>query len=275
MLDILIFWISKVLWGIFAPSHFIVLILILSVFFVNNIYLKILLRFVSLFFLILAFLFPIGDWVLLPLEQCNEQQSPPLHVDGVLVLGGAVNIAVTDVRTSVAFNGSADRVMALLKLLKVYPGAQFVYAGGTSSIMRPDFHEAEYIKRFLDDLGTDTSKMVFEGLSRSTFEDAQFTKETFSKTPGQNWLLVTSSYHMPRALSLFEKVGQPSSTKFTPFPVDYKTPGKFSFEVNFDLLGNLEKYDIAMHEYVGLIINKMMHRTDEMWPCSLKSLLLK
>jgi uncharacterized SAM-binding protein YcdF (DUF218 family) len=272
--DTAFFWIGKIVWGIASPSHFAVLLLLGS-FFIHRFMLRTILRSVAIFILTVAFFLPVGDWALVPLEQCTEQQSLPMNVDGVIVLGGAVNLPVTDARESVVFNNSADRMMTFLKLMKIYPKAQFVYAGGSSSIKHPDFHEADYIKRFLGDMGIDTSKMVFEGYSRSTFEDAVATQSVYGKTAKQSWLIVTSAYHMPRALSLFQKRGASSETRFSPYAADYKTSGKFAFDFNVDLLGNLGKLDIAAHEYVGLIVNRLMNRSDAFMPCSIKQTVIK
>ena len=42
--------------------------------------------------------------------------------------------------------------------------------------------------------------MMFENRSRNTFENAAFTKELIKPQAGEDWLLVTSAYHMPRAM---------------------------------------------------------------------------
>lgn len=190
-----------------------------------------------------------------------------MKVDGVLVLGGAVNTTLSDARKSIAFNDSAERVLGLLKLIKQFPNAQFVYAGGSNSLKPGSQGEAEYVRQFLDEVSMHPSSMVFESQSRNTYEDAMLSKETWAKTPKQNWLLVTSAFHMPRSFGLFEKIAAESQTSFYPYAVDYKTIGQFKFELRMDMLQTLLKFDTAAHEYAGLLVNKVMKRSDRLFPC--------
>lgn len=266
-MDNIAFWLSKVLWAIFSPAHFAVFLLLAS-FIIQQRLIKLVLRGLVTAFFTIALIFPIGDWALLPLEQCNSDQGMPMRVDGVLVLGGAVNISVSNARNAIAFNDAGERIFAMLKLIKQYPSAQFIYAGGSNSLKRVNLGEADYVRMFLDDMGAKPANMIFESKSRNTYEDAKETRDAYSLTPKQNWLLVTSAFHMPRTFGLFQKMGEKSETAFYPYTVDYKTPGKFKFEFKFDFLQTLLKLDTAAHEYVGLLFNSMMGRSNSFMPCS-------
>lgn len=269
-MDNIAFWLSKVLWVIFSPAHFAVLILVLS-FFIRPHFVKSLLRGLVAVFFLIALLFPIGDWALLPLEQCNANQGMPMRVDGVLVLGGAVDITLSDARNAPIFNDASERIFAMLKLMKQYPTAQFIYAGGSNSLKKMNMGEADYVRMFLEDVGSKPANMIFESKSRNTYEDARETKEAYSMTPKQNWLLVTSAFHMPRAFGLFQKMGEKSETMFYPYTVDYKTSGHFKFEFRFDMLRTLLKLDTAAHEYVGLFFNSLLGRSDGYMTCAAKT----
>src|SRR6266478_6390205 len=48
-----------------------------------------------------------------------------------------------------------------------------------------------------------------------------FPKQSFSPSLVRRWLLVTSAYHMPRAIGVFRKAGFPVE----PYPVDWRTRG--------------------------------------------------
>ncbi len=63
---------------------------------------------------------------------------------------------------------------------------------------------------------------MLEDQSRDTWENAVFTKALVKPKPGQRWLLVTSAWHMPRAMGVFRKAGFPVE----PWPVDYRTAGR-------------------------------------------------
>ena len=269
------FWLGKLIWAVFSPAHFIIILFIFSFFLAQKSALKTFIRGLTAFFFLLALLFPIGDWALLPLEKCNSDQGMPMRVDGVLILGGAVDPLVSEQRHAIAFNGSAERIFALLKLLKQYPSAQFLYTGGSNSLKQGGAGEAVYVKQFLDDMGVRPETMAFESRTRNTYEDALMNKELYAKTPKQNWLFVTSPYHMPRSYGLFQKLGQKTETTFYPYTVDYKTYGQFKFELRMDMLQTLLKFDLAAHEYVGLLFNMLLKRSDGYMTCAAKSQLLQ
>ena len=57
--------------------------------------------------------------------------------------------------------------------------------------------------------------------SRNTVENALFSKEIAQPKPGERWLLVTSAYHLPRAIGVFRKAGFAVEA----YPVDWRTRG--------------------------------------------------
>jgi len=61
---------------------------------------------------------------------------------------------------------------------------------------------------------------TLEGRSRTTAENAAFTKALVNPKLGERWLLVTSAAHMPRAVGCFRRVGFPVEA----YPVDWRTP---------------------------------------------------
>ena len=59
----------------------------------------------------------------------------------------------------------------------------------------------------LRDLGIGSDRLILERKARNTAENAILAKELADPKPGQRWLLVTSAWHMPRAIGLFRKAG--------------------------------------------------------------------
>ena len=55
----------------------------------------------------------------------------------------------------------------------------------------------------------------------NTEENARFAKAVADPKPGEHWLLITSAFHMPRAVGIFRKIG----FAVEPYPVDFKTRG--------------------------------------------------
>jgi len=68
-----------------------------------------------------------------------------------------------------------------------------------------------------ESLGVDKSRLLMERSSRNTEENAKFSKVLAAPKSGERWWLVTSAYHMPRALA--EISHQLPDVTLIPFPV--------------------------------------------------------
>jgi uncharacterized SAM-binding protein YcdF (DUF218 family) len=80
--------------------------------------------------------------------------------------------------------------------------------------------------------------------------------------PDQTWLLVTSAFHMPRAMACFRKAGW----NVAPATIGYLTDGTFSTRLQFNLGEHLMEMAWAEHEYYGLLAYWLMGYTDSLWP---------
>ena len=93
-----------------------------------------------------------------------------------------------------------------------------------------------------------------------------FSRELVKPKPGERWLLVTSGYHMPRAIGVFRKAG----FSVEPYPVDWRTRGPEDALRPFPTLGDgLRRTDTAMREWVGLAIYWLTGRSSELFPGSI------
>jgi uncharacterized SAM-binding protein YcdF (DUF218 family) len=118
-----------------------------------------------------------------------------------------------------------------------------------------------------ESLGIDRSRLIIERTSRNTLENAEFSKALADPKPGERWLLVTSAFHMPRAVGLFRKAGFPVE----PYPVDWRTGGTSSL-LSFDTTATdgLSRTDIAVREWIGLIVYRLTGKTDDLLPAPVK-----
>src|SRR5262245_7885810 len=90
-----------------------------------------------------------------------------------------------------------------------------------------------------------------EDRSRNTLENAVFSKAIVQPKPGERWLLVTSAYHMPRAIGVFRKAGFPVE----PYPVDLRTHWiEIGPPLFVTMRDGLWRTDTAVHEWVGLAV---------------------
>lgn len=258
---------GKILWAIFAPSHFLIILLFLFSVMRMPLWLKSFFCTGIAFFLVVAMILPLGDWALAPLEQCQNKRDVPQHVDGAVVLGGVLDNGASIASGKAVFNGAAGRFTSMLRLMKSYPNATIIFSGGPGSPKYPHFMEADYIKQAIDDIGLDSKKVVFDNKARNTSENVSFSQPYFSRTNGENWLIVTSGYHLPRAMQLFNRAGEITDTHFYPYASD-SSSARVRFEFTFDLPGNLGKLDTAAKEYVGLGVNKFIGRSKTFLPCA-------
>lgn len=204
-------------------------------------------------------LLPMDSWCLAPLEDRFPQPGAlPAQVDGIIVLGGAVNPEQTERHGIPSLNENAERMTSFVKLARRYPGARLVFTGGSGSIHADRPKEAETAKMLFDDLGLDTTKIIFERELRNTYENAVFSKRLVDPRPGETWVLVTSAAHMPRSVGVFRRAGWP----VIPWPVGYKTDPEYTI----GFVGHLEDLDHAAYEWLGLAAYRILGRTDAFFP---------
>ncbi len=207
---------------------------------------------------------PLSNVLLLTLsERFPAWQHDGRDPDGIIVLGGAVDADISVARGTVEINGSAERVIAALELARRFPKARIVYSGGTGNLIAGLRAEAPVMGQLFEQLGIPRERIVLETRSRTTDENARFTRELVAPEPGERWLLVTSAYHMPRSIGVFRKAG----FAVEPYPVDWRTGGWIDAWMPFDKLSaGLARADAAAHEWVGLLVYRMTGRSDAFFP---------
>ncbi|GEP09440.1 membrane protein [Methylobacterium gnaphalii] len=207
---------------------------------------------------------PLATWTILPLEQ-----RFPAFVDdgrpitGVIVLGGGLMTAISAERDQLTLNDAGERQLALGDLARRYPQARLVFSGGSASLTEGAVTEAGTVGRFAGSLGVPRDRLILEERSRNTRENARFTAELVQPKPEERWLLVTSAWHMPRAVGCFRKAGFP----VTAYPVDYRTAGSRDVgRFNTFASDGLLELDLAVKEWIGLVVYRLVGYTDEWMP---------
>jgi uncharacterized SAM-binding protein YcdF (DUF218 family) len=206
-----------------------------------------------------AILPPIGSWVSSPLEHRFPRSTLPGKVDGIIVLGGAIEPFATLTRNLPALNADAERMTEFVRLAKLYPSARLVFSGG-SGMLDADWQytEAKAASLFFEQQGLDVRRIVFEDKSRNTYENIENSKALVKPRKGQVWLLVQSAIAVPRSVGIFSKAGWP----VIPVPVAYKSDNDFDTHLS----DNLSMIDRAAHEWVGLVVYRLTGRTDTLFP---------
>ena len=206
---------------------------------------------------------PLGTRLYLPLENRFPVAADlPERIDGIIALGGVVNQFVTQARGQVALGGAVERLTEFAALARRYPDARLVFTSGSGDLFRQDVKEADVLGPFLDVLGLDRGRILFENQSRNTYENAVVTFGLVKPKPGERWILITSAFHMPRAVGCFRRAGW----RVIPYPVDFNFRGDETFDVSFDFAGGITSFAGGVHEWLGLTVYWLTGKTDTFLP---------
>jgi len=207
---------------------------------------------------------PLGAALLRPLED----RFPALTLDmpapdGIIVLGGAVDERIGAARGQTQLNDAGERMTAPVALARAFPKTKLVFSGGSGALLSHGEVESEAARKFWRELGVPEDRMIFDDKSRNTWENALFTRDLLHPGAHERWLLVTSAWHMPRAMGIFRSLGMNPIA----YPVDYRTFGNYEdLKPPGDGPMALRNTETAVREWVGLIAYWLTGKTDELLP---------
>jgi len=207
---------------------------------------------------------PLGNWLLYPLEQrfppWDAARSAP---DGIVVLGGSIDLDLSAAHGVAVVKSSADRLIATAALAHRYPNARIIFSGGSGNLISDDTREADYAGAVFESLGVSKARLTMERRSRNTEENAEFSKALAAPKSGERWLLVTSAFHMPRSVGLFRKAG----FAVEPYPVSWLV-GRRADLFKFSALSmeGLDRVDVGVREWMGLAAYGISGKTSEFFP---------
>jgi uncharacterized SAM-binding protein YcdF (DUF218 family) len=208
----------------------------------------------ALCLIVILGLVPIGPVLVGWLErQYPAPQTLPAKIDGVIVLGGAFESALTASTGQIQVNDQMERMLCFLELSQKYPQAKHVYSGGSGDLLNPNAREGDDARAFFTLVGQKTP-VIYEEKSRNTYENVLYSKEIVTPHGNETWIVVTSAYHMPRAMGIFAKQNWP----VIPYPCDYKTDGTYDFFHRLpNAAGNFYMLNIAIKEILGGIVYRL------------------
>jgi uncharacterized SAM-binding protein YcdF (DUF218 family) len=230
--------ISKLFTYICLPPGIFIIILFLAAFFAK--------RAKILFFLAAVLLWAIStkfvaNLLLYPLEHITYKEN--IKPTAVVVLGGGTNSNDLLKASPDAFK---REIYGLILAKK--NNLPFIFTGGGIKTK-----EAKNIKKDIK-LITKTCnckiKAYFENRSLDTYENAKFTAKLFKKIHlNKKIYLVTSAYHIKRAIILFKYFG----FKIIPKPVGFFYNDDYTFWDIFPKMKNLFHSYKVIHEYFGIL----------------------
>lgn len=211
-------------------------------------------------------LLPVGTLTLLPLE--NRFPAPAIAAGsnayaGIIVLGGGEDGRITHVRGQLHLNEAAERITEGARLALKLPNARIAFTGGAAFSVLGEVSAGQAIRKFWEDVGIASGRIVLEDRSRTTYENARLLRDILKPKAGERWLLVTSAAHMPRSMGVFRQAGY----DVVAYPVDYRTQGGLDAgDVSINLANGLKRLDDAVKEWVGLVGYRVLHRTNALFP---------
>jgi uncharacterized SAM-binding protein YcdF (DUF218 family) len=233
---------------IVPPGIFIVLLSVLNIW--DLITKKKERRFYSLIIAFLVWLLsisPISNSMLSYLESGYTFPKTP-RSDVIILLGERFLPKVHDISGIGTPSGlMLARIMAAAKLQRNI-NVPIIISHGRKT--KNNVSESLIAKRYLIELGVPVDMIIFEGKSRDTYENAKYSKELCKKFGFQNPIIVTSAYHLKRAMLSFKKIGM----TVNPFPSNFLSSENRKYQWNSFLPGyeNSRNSSIAIKEYFGL-----------------------
>ena len=210
----------------------------------------------ALFVLLIQGWEPLPDALLRQLEDPYSRTPSAQEVQsyhGVVVLGGALEPSyVWEGRSQIALNGSAERMIVPLSLLRQNPALQLLFTGGEGDLLGRGLSEAARAQLVYESLGLPLEHLLVEDRSRTTYENAALGARVPGVDPNKRWLLVTSAWHMRRALATFQKVGW----NVTPYAVDFNTGSHTPWSA-YSLVVGSRKWELVLHEWLGLLAYRL------------------
>lgn len=170
------------------------------------------------------------------------------EADAIVLLGGAMR-GHTHLGSLPDMNQQADRLVHAVALFKAGKAPVIVVSGGSGYGDRP---EAQQIHDILLVMGVPSSAIVLESGSYNTHDNAVYTAQLLHARGWENVLLVTSAFHMRRAMALFEAQG---GLNVIAAPTDFQRriapPGALPDWLPLPGVSNLYRTTHALHEIIG------------------------
>jgi uncharacterized SAM-binding protein YcdF (DUF218 family) len=259
-MDTVFFKASKLIWALLRPETLLLLLFVAGWLFlrVRRAGLGQLFSFVSILACGLISVFPVGDAFLSPLEKTYPTEPKVRKVAGIVVLGGGESDVQSRAWSQPNTGDAGDRFIAALALAHKHPEAIVLFTGGSGRLLGGT-SAADIARDIFLGAGLDKSRLILEGTSRNTAENAVISLELAPDNVEGDWLLVTSAFHMRRAVASFCSAGWKN---IVPWPTDYLTGGFFD-RIGWNFAFNLNELNIGVKEWIGLATYSLTRRTSD------------
>jgi uncharacterized SAM-binding protein YcdF (DUF218 family) len=177
-----------------------------------------------------------------------ERQYPPLrefqsiaNVQWVVVLSGGSRFD-PDYPFSKYLNESSSK--------RLFKGIQIQKRLLNSKLLITGSEGVKQLAKTAIRYGIDPQKIITDTKSKDTKDHA---KNLLGIVGTNQFVVVTSAFHMPRVMAIFKKIGMQPIPAPTDFVIRNRRASQYDFSRYFPSPNNLIKLEIAVHEYLGII----------------------
>ncbi len=169
----------------------------------------------------------------------------PEKADCIVIFAGGVG------ESGKAGQGYEERVQYAIELYKKGYAKNLIFSSGYIYV----FKEPLVMKALAVSLGIPEESIALDDKAKNTYENVKFTKEILNKNNWNKILLISSPYHMRRALLVFNKIAKNIKVSYLPI-----TNSLFYAHPNRDREGrgiwkqiNLAQIKAMIHEYLAIL----------------------
>lgn len=180
---------------------------------------------------LLLFYTPVLWWIASPLKI----SAPPVSADAIVVFAGGVG------ESGKLGTGMQERVSQAVALYKAGFAPHVILSSGYVFTL----HEAEIMKGIAIGAGVPAEAIVLEEHAATTYENVTFTHRILAEQGWKRVLLVSSPYHMRRALMTWRHAAPDVSV--TPTPVPQSEFYASAWGASFDQIRGI------LHEYAAIV----------------------
>jgi uncharacterized SAM-binding protein YcdF (DUF218 family) len=206
---------------------------------------------------LVLFSLPLCSQLLLtPLEGAYPRRvkasRPPV---AIVMLTGTLHMTAGGKDAPYELAEAADRFVETVRLARRYPEAKVLILGGSGSLIDDAFSEGRILRKLALQLGVEPTRLIVDPHSRNTRENAVNGATLLAKLPAGDALLVTSAFHMRRAVACFAKAeaGKRGKQRIVPWPVDFRKMALRHSSFIPRIYG-LELSERVINEYAGLLV---------------------
>ena len=178
------------------------------------------------------------------------------NAEVIVVLGGGVQGTALGSRAMPHLGKGADREWFAADLYHAGKAPLLLLTSG--QVMGEEIGPgADGMATFLRALGVPGGAIILEPLARNTLENGRFVQKQLAARGVERILLVTSAYHMRRALRVFER----TKLHIVPAPTDHAViRADFDIQQFLPGVGGLSDSTDAIKEYLGIWTLELQQR---------------